>query len=613
MAHLGSWWIEFDEPGKIESSRLSWSEEVFRIFGYEPNEVPVTNDLFFSHVHADDREQITRDVAKAISDCCPYDIEHRIITKDGKEKIIHEYADIIYNEERQPIRIIGAAHDITRIKDALKERDALLLEVELEKEKLQTVIDTVPVEIWVFDKNKSLLFVNPAVKKGLGLNDTSSITLESILNRLDIRNLDGSKRTPEQSPVFKSLKGETVFGDELVTHLKTGETRFRSYSSSPIKNKQGGIFGVVVVVNDITEHKKSEEKILDLLRLSELRTAELNAIFDSMPDAVYIGSENGITHCNENALKMLGAESIHDLRKRIGELAQNFNIRWPETGIPLMESELQFFRALRGETVAEEVLATNAESGENIYIRSACAPIRQNGKIIGAVAVNTDITGKKKAENQIKNSLKEKEVLLRELYHRTKNNMQVISSILGLKAASIDDKATSDILEEMKNRILAIALVHQKLYQSHNLSRVDLKEYITDLIHLIDSSYAVHENRVNLSLDLESITVVIDMAIPCGLIINELVSNSLKYAFPADARGNVEIRLRRLPNGLVELIVGDNGIGMSEKSLNEVNKLGLQLVRIIAEDQLQAETKVSGKNGIKWTFRFNDKLYEERI
>ena len=131
--------------------------------------------------------------------------------------------------------------------------------------------------------------------------------------------------------------------------------------------------------------------------------------------------------------------------------------------------------------------------------------------------------------------------------------MQVISSFLGLKSESIQDENVKVILSDMKNRIQTIALVHQKLYQSQNLSWVDLKEYITDLSHLILSSY-FHDPRIELKLDLESIKVLIDTAIPCGLIINELVSNSIKYAFPDCRKGLLKISLRRLDKEIIELI-----------------------------------------------------------
>jgi two-component sensor histidine kinase len=257
-------------------------------------------------------------------------------------------------------------------------------------------------------------------------------------------------------------------------------------------------------------------------------------------------------------------------------------------------------------------MATNLRTGEDIYLRVAAAPVIENGEVIAAVAVDSDITEMKKSEQIIKASLKEKEVLLRELYHRTKNNMQVISSLLGLKAADINDERTSVILEDMKNRIQTIALVHQKLYQSQNLSRVQIREYITDLTDLLKISHLIDNKKINFDLEIDDISVLIDTAVPCGLIINELISNSLKYAFPNNKKGTIKISLTRLDEEILELKVSDNGIGVNGDSQLNYN-LGLKLIHIIAEDQLQGETTIDTSQGVTWTIKFKDILYDERV
>jgi PAS domain S-box-containing protein len=230
------------------------------------------------------------------------------------------------------------------------------------------------------------------------------------------------------------------------------------------------------------------------------------------------------------------------------------------------------------------------------------------------IAIFEDVTESKIAENTIRASLKEKEVLLRELYHRTKNNMQVISSLIGLKSASIKDEQMINILNEMKNRIQTIALVHQKLYQSQNLSRVDLKEYITDLVNLLVNSYSAEQDKVAFSLELENINVLIDTAVPCGLIINELISNSFKHAFPGGRRGTISIHLKKLEDDTIELIVSDNGIGIPEGfNLMEKNTLGMQVFYNIATEQLMGNVKIEANHGLTFTIHFKDISYEERV
>ena len=230
------------------------------------------------------------------------------------------------------------------------------------------------------------------------------------------------------------------------------------------------------------------------------------------------------------------------------------------------------------------------------------------------IAIFEDITESKIAEKTIRASLKEKEVLLRELYHRTKNNMQVISSLIGLKSASIKDDQMINILHDMKNRIQTIALVHQKLYQSQNLSRVDLKEYITDLVSLLVSSYADVQDKITFTLNLENINVLIDTAVPCGLIINELISNSFKHAFPGDRKGNICVQLKKLEEDTIELVISDNGIGIPDGfNLLDKNTLGIQVFYNIATEQLMGDVKIESNNGLIFTIHFKDVSYEERV
>jgi two-component sensor histidine kinase len=216
-------------------------------------------------------------------------------------------------------------------------------------------------------------------------------------------------------------------------------------------------------------------------------------------------------------------------------------------------------------------------------------------------------------KSQLK-EIEERKVLIRELYHRTKNNMQVISSLLGLKAAIVQDQETKDILGDMGNRISTIALVHQMLYQSQNLSRIDLKDYITELANLLMQSYSVEHKYISLVLELESISVVIDTAIPCGLIINELISNSLKYAFPGDMKGEIRIHLAKVDKDIIELKISDNGIGIPpEYDVMDNSTLGLQIFWNIAEGQLQGEVDFQTLNGVSCSIRFRDALYTERV
>jgi two-component sensor histidine kinase len=185
--------------------------------------------------------------------------------------------------------------------------------------------------------------------------------------------------------------------------------------------------------------------------------------------------------------------------------------------------------------------------------------------------------------------------------------MQVISSILNLKAATLHDEKTIEILEDMGNRIKTMAMVHQKLYQSQDLSSVDLKEYIKDISGLLISSYASESEKIKLTLNLESIHVSIDTAIPCGLIVNEIITNSLKHAFPGGREGEIYIRLFKQEDGLIELEISDNGIGIpAGYDFEAGDTLGIQVFKSIAEEQMNGEIQFDTKNGVKFIIRFKE-------
>ena len=225
-----------------------------------------------------------------------------------------------------------------------------------------------------------------------------------------------------------------------------------------------------------------------------------------------------------------------------------------------------------------------------------------------------DITELRKDEEQIKSALKEKEILLRELYHRTKNNLQVIFSLLNLKIAGIKDESMQEVLTEMGHRIQTIALVHQKLYQAKDLSKIDLKIYIMDLSNLLLENYGAKNPNITISFDLESILVLIDTAIPCGLVVNELITNSFKHAFPGEREGEIKVQLSKNNDGFIVLRISDNGIGVSDKrDKTDYNKIGVMLFKNIVESQLRGEVEYETHNGVSCLIRFKDDFYKARV
>lgn len=219
--------------------------------------------------------------------------------------------------------------------------------------------------------------------------------------------------------------------------------------------------------------------------------------------------------------------------------------------------------------------------------------------------VQAELVERKRAEEQIKASLKEKEVLLKEIHHRVKNNLQIISSLLKLQSSYIKDEQTFGLFKDSQNRIRSMALIHEKLYQSKDLSRIDFAEYIRELTTNLLRSYGASSKTVTLRTSISDIRLTIDTAIPCGLIINELVSNSLKHAFSAEKQSNeICIQLHSHHNNNFMLIVSDNGIGLPPNiDFKATETLGLELVCTLTE-QLEGTIEVDSSSGTKFNITF---------
>jgi len=224
-----------------------------------------------------------------------------------------------------------------------------------------------------------------------------------------------------------------------------------------------------------------------------------------------------------------------------------------------------------------------------------------------------DITERKHAEEALRASLKQKELLLREIHHRVKNNMQIISSLLNLQVRNIADERVVEMFRESQRRIRSMALVHEKLYQSQDLANINFTEYVQALLAHLFQSYQIKSDHIQLKMDMEDISLNIHTAIPCGLILNELVSNSLKHAFPAGKGGEIKVSLHRTPDNNFLLRIKDNGRGFPEGlDFRNTETLGMQLVTMLV-NQLDGSIQLERKKGTTYRIIFGELNYKQRI
>ncbi len=395
----------------------------------------------------------------------------------------------------------------------------------------------------------------------------------------------------------------------LKSHVKlTIETKHRT--------KGGRIIPVEIMANylsfggkeldcafarDITERKQTEEA----LQGSKER---FRSLVESTSDLVWEVDQGGVyTYVSPQILNLLGYTPKEVIGKKPFDLMPN--------------DEAQRISEIFRSIAANKKSIKNLENfnrhkdGRLVVLETSGVPFYDShGDFGGYRGIDRDITERKLVEERLEASLREKETLLRELYHRTKNNMQVISNLIDLQALAINEEKTLKIFKETQNRIKTMALVHEKLYQSKDLSNLNLKDYIVDLASALLGSYQLGEDRISLKLDVENISVSIDTATPCGLIINELMSNSLKHAFPGGRRGEISIELHQSEKGEIDMRFSDDGIGLP-KGFDFRNKksLGLTLVRNLSVKQLNGTFEVRTGRPTEFHIKFKEPLYTVRV
>ena len=456
VAHIGHWEL-YPEIGTPV-----WSDEIFRIFGLNPQEREPSFTDHETHLHPDDWPLLNKAVTLASTEGTPFDIIFRIVRPDGEIRWMHAIGTTTKDEKGKVTKVFGTAQDITDFKQAEEE----LRESE---EKHRLLSENVEAILWEFDiPLNRWTYVSPQVKRILGHSPDDFTNLQFWIDHIDEKD--------------------------------------RSWASA---------------------------------------------------------------YCAECTQK--------------GESH---------------EFEYRFLKKDSASIWLRDIVHVEMRDDQ---------PVKMRGLMI-------DITERKKAEEQIMASLKEKEILLREIHHRVKNNMQVITSLLRLQSDTIKDQQYADMFRESQERIRSMALIHEKLYQSKEFGNIDFDGYLRTLINDLFISYGASPDKISIKIKTNDLSLELDYAIPCGLITNELVSNSLKYAFPGDGKGEINIKLRSVAENEMELTVSDNGIGIPEEfDFRTTESLGLDLVKVLTEHQLQGRIELNRTGGTSFSIRFTVRPDKTRI
>ncbi len=508
------------------------------------------------------------------------------------------------------------------------------------EERYRTTLMSVGDGVITIDAQQRVELLNPVAESLIGW-----LAPEARCRQLNevYQTINEITRQPLENPASQTLlNGYTV---NLTNHTllvaRDGSQRPIADSAAPIYNQKGEVIGVVLVFRDQTQERAtlqalrtSQERFRALFEYSaapvleedfslikayfdQLRAegvTDLRSYFENHPEAVkYCAGQVKVLDANQESLHFFEASSKEELLTSLSSYLD----------IDSWESFRDELIALaEGHTTFHCEIINTTVKGQRKYLSLHLQVVQGCETNLSQILVSFwDITERKQAEavlqqaeQQARQALREKEVLLRELYHRTKNNMQVIRAMLVLQSAEMESAEVQRLVKETDNKIQAMALVHQMLYQSQNLSSIDLQTYIHDLAHLTLSSYRPAANRIGLKLDLEPAQVTIDIATPVGLILNELLSNAYKHAFPGDQSGEIHIGLAQCASNRLRLEFSDNGIGIpAGVDLRRQKSYGMQSVFSIAELQLGGQVQVDSHQGLSYTIEFSIEQYQQRV
>ena len=411
-------------------------------------------------------------------------------------------------------------------------------------------------------------YVMEAVRDAAGsIRDFTVVEMNSTGSRLIAQ--------PDQAPPRVSQRGRFVRHPELVTkhrvvtetrcvideetllHLpKLGPTWFH-HQAVPVGD------GVAVTLRDISRRKHDEHARLIASMVASSNDAIMAQSVDGLIESWNVGAERLYGYTAEEAIGRSRAMIVPpDLLDPVDALVE---------------------RLTRGERVEDVEAVRRRKDGVLIDVSIRLSPIRNDaGVLTGISAIGRDITAAKEADRRLKASLLEKEILLKEVHHRVKNNLQVISSLLNLEAGRLTNPEAVTALRASQSRVRSIAAFHEGVYQAHDLANVDMARYLADLLRGLRATYGSSGDGVTTKLTAAGVVLSADLAIPCGLIVNELTTNAFKHAFPG-GRGSVDVSLQR-EGDRYTLRVADDGVGLPERfELTSLTSLGLQLVQTLSE------------------------------
>ncbi|NMB79404.1 MAG: PAS domain S-box protein [Methanomicrobiales archaeon] len=474
-------------------------------------------------------------------------------------------------------RIVFSVIDITEQKSMRDE----LIESEL---RYHMIFDRATDAIFIHDIAGKIIIANQIASRmsGYPVKKLQELSLQ------DLGLIPGGGLTPAQNTELQS-KGHYLFESLLMARDGTPvpveiSSKILEYSGRP---------AILSAVRDITERRHAQAALIE----SEMRYRMTG---DLIPFGVWACDAKGnFTYLSESFLSVLGT-TLDDCRKN------GWMHRLPREDADRTIADWRQC-VQTGSFWDYEYRIIDKNKRTYIVLSRGAPHVTGAGTITSWVGIHLDITERKRYEERLETSLKEKEVIIKEVHHRVKNNMQVISGFLELQSNYVTDPVAVEKLGECQRRVRTMALVHERLYQSRSLGVINAADYIKSLVEDLMNSYSL-ATLVDVTVEIDDVSINLDMAIPCGLIINELVTNSLKYAFAGRESGTLSVSLHHRSDHMFCLVVKDNGVGLpADFETRSKSSLGMQLVGVLVH-QLGGEMQVTHEPGAQFSIVFPEKF-----
>ncbi len=572
ISHLGHWLWETD------SEDIECSEETYRIFGYEPYAVDVDLTLFFDSIIEEDRDRIIElKNLLLVSGAIP-SIQTKIRRPNNEIRHIELQSEVMEkNAGGFPVSIVGTIQDITE----KKQSEIALLENE---QKYKFLAEKTSDVVVLWDKDFNFQYISPSVEKVFGYTAKEYNSFEATENiyKEDIPIVEGI--------VDKINNGFDDFESEYRFYTKSGQIIWLLTRTKVIRDDKGNMVNAITASSDISDRKKTELA----LKESEERYRLLT---EAAPVGIMVHTGGRVTYINPFGLSLLEAQKLEDIKGNdVMKYVHPCNYDVTTERLKKLYSS----KALNYAEPIEEILITEQNNERDMMVSGIS--INYNGQT-AVCNVFHDISNIKEAQRQLEKALKEKNILFKELHHRIKNNLQLVSSLLIIKSQSTNYEVLKDFITETIARIQTMSSIHDQLLKLEEIDQLNTKEYIEELAGHLLERYSTNPKLYDLNLKVENHKLHIDKILTLGLLINEIVSNAIKYAYPQEKGGEISISLKKNGN-VFNLLISDFGQSFSSEQLSkEKQSLGIKLIELFCR-QLKGRLHYNLNHGVEFSVEF---------